>query len=94
MKTRAVVSISADKNLEEMIKILDTTFDEIIFTKYTYARSAESDVLYRISNCQNKQKIESIDDSIKYVYDHKYPLTLFIGSLYLVSEIRPKLLKK
>ena len=93
-KTRAVVSISADKNLEEMIKILDTTFDEIIFTKYTYARSAESDVLYRISNCQNKQKIESIDDSIKYVYDHKYPLTLFIGSLYLVSEIRPKLLKK
>lgn len=92
-KTRAVVSISADKNLEEMIKILDTTFDEIIFTKYTYARSAESDVLYRISNCQNKQKIESIDDSIKYVYDHKYPLTLFIGSLYLVSEIRPKLLK-
>lgn len=93
-KTRAVVSISADKNLEEMIKILDTTFDEIIFTKYTYARSAESDVLYRISNCQNKQKIENIDDSIKYVYDHKYPLTLFIGSLYLVSEIRPKLLKK
>ena len=93
-KTRAVVSISADKNLEEMIKILDTTFDEIIFTKYTYARSAESDVLYRISNCQNKQKIESIDDSIKYVYEHKYPLTLFIGSLYLVSEIRPKLLKK
>ena len=93
-KTRAVVSISADKNLEEMIKILDTTFDEIIFTKYTYARSVESDVLYRISNCQNKQKIESIDDSIKYVYEHKYPLTLFIGSLYLVSEIRPKLLKK
>ena len=93
-KTRAVVSISADKNLEEMIKILDATFDEIIFTKYTYARSAESDVLYRISNCQNKQKIESIDDSIKYVYDHKYPLTLFIGSLYLVSEIRPKILKK
>ena len=93
-KTRAVVSISADKNLDEMINILDNTFDEIIFTKYTYARSADSDVLYQISNCKNKLKIENIDASIQYVYENKYPITLFIGSLYLVSEIRPKILKK
>ena len=77
-----------------MINILDNTFDEIIFTKYTYARSAESDVLYQISKCENKLKIENIDSTIKYVYENKYPITLFIGSLYLVSEIRPKILKK
>lgn len=91
--TLVVVSISADKNLEEMINIIDDTFENIVFTKYTYARSADSTTLYQLSKSQNKLQIDNIDEAIDYVYQEKYKLTLFIGSLYLVSEVRSKILK-
>lgn len=90
----AVVSISADKNLKEMIEILDGTFKEIVFTKYTYARSADPQELYNLSNNENKMILNDIDTSIDYVYSIKPKLTVFIGSLYLVSEVRPKILKR
>lgn len=91
---RAVISISDDKEKEQMIKILDQTFDEIIFTKYTYSRSASLDELYQISNCQNKIKCSTVNESIDYVYNHHCPFTLFLGSLYLVSEVRNIINKK
>lgn len=47
---RVIVSISNDKMKKEMIDILDQTFDEIIFTKYQYSRSAEATELLTLSN--------------------------------------------
>lgn len=91
---RAVISISDDKEKETMIKMLDKTFDELIFTKYTYKRSAESSSLYDLSNAKSKLLISDINDCVKYVYDNPVSFTLFIGSLYLVSEIRPLFLNK
>ena len=76
-----------------MINIIDDTFENIVFTKYTYARSADSTTLYQLSKSQNKLQIDNIDEAIDYVYQEKYKLTLFIGSLYLVSEVRSKILK-
>ena len=91
---RAVISISHDKELSEMIKLIDETFDEIIFTKYAYARSAEVDLIYEMSNHQNKQKTENVQIAIDYVYNNKADFTIFVGSLYLVSEVRDMILKK
>ena len=91
---RAVISISHDKELCEMIKLIDDTFDEIIFTKYAYARSAEVDTIFELSNHQNKHKIENVNDAINYVYNNNVDFTIFVGSLYLVSEVRDIILNK
>ena len=89
---RAVISISHDKELLPMIKMVDETFDEIIFTSYTYARSAKAEDLYNLSSSKNKKCIENLD-VVKYVLTNKKPITIFLGSLYLASEIRNKLKK-
>lgn len=86
----AVVSISHDKELQQMVDEIDKTVDEVVFTKYTYARSAEPQVLYELSRASNKIVIENIDDAIQYVKEKKGDFTIFMGSLYLVSEIRNK----
>lgn len=90
---RAVISISHDKELLPMIKMVDKTFDEIIFTSYTYARSAKAEDLYNLSSSKNKKCIENLDVAVKYVLANKKPITIFLGSLYLASEIRNKLKK-
>lgn len=90
---RAVISISHDKELLPMIKMVDKTFDEIIFTSYTYARSAKAEDLYNLSSSKNKKCIENLDVVVKYVLTNKKPITIFLGSLYLASEIRNKLKK-
>lgn len=90
---RAVISISHDKELLPMIKMVDETFDEIIFTSYTYARSAKAEDLYNLSTSKNKKCIENLDVAVKYVLTNKKPITVFLGSLYLASEIRNKLKK-
>jgi dihydrofolate synthase/folylpolyglutamate synthase len=89
---RVIISISADKDKKAMIELLDETFTEHIFTKYTYKRSATSNELYDISNSKNKIIIEDINDTIKYCFENQCEFTLFIGSLYLISEIRPLIL--
>ena len=90
---RAVISISHDKELLPMIKMVDKTFDAIIFTSYTYARSAKAEDLYNLSSSKNKKCIENLDVAVKYVLTNKKPITIFLGSLYLASEIRNKLKK-
>lgn len=89
---RVVISISNDKDKKSMIDLLDHAFDELIFTKYTYKRSATSNELYELSNSSNKQIIQNMTDVIDYCFNNKCDFTLFIGSLYLISEIRPTIL--
>ena len=89
---RVVISISDDKDKKSMIDLLDHTFNELIFTKYTYKRSASSNELFELSNSNNKTIIKDIDDVIDYCFNNPCEFTLFIGSLYLISEIRPLIL--
>lgn len=89
---RVVISISDDKDKESMINLLDNTFDELIFTKYTYKRSALSNDLFELSKSSNKHIIQDIFDVVKYCFTNQCEFTLFVGSLYLVSEIRPIIL--
>ena len=86
---RAIISISADKEVDKMIELLDDTFDEVVFTKYTYYRSADAKNLYNMSKNHNKKIINDIKDTINYCYDKRTKFTIFIGSLYFVSEVRP-----
>lgn len=90
---RAIVSISKDKEKESMVKILDQTFDEIIFTKYSYERSATAEELFALSNCHNKKVLNSLDEILDYIKKVPADLTVFLGSLYLVCDIRNKMNK-
>lgn len=90
--TRAVVAISHDKEISSMVKILDDSFDEIIFTNYSYARSAKASELYNISTNKNKKMAPTLNDAIEEIFNNPKDITFFIGSLYLVSEVR-KILK-
>lgn len=86
--TRAVIAISHDKELAEMIRLIDQTFDEVIFTTYTYARSAKAEELFQLSHHPNKKIIASIEEALHVVKQEPVSITIFMGSLYLVSEVR------
>lgn len=91
---RAIVSISHDKEIKDMIKLIDETFDEIVFTKYTYARSANVTDLYNSSNSKNKLIINNVEDALDYALNDNIDITFIIGSLYLVSEVKNLMIKK
>lgn len=85
---RAVVSISADKELPIMLNLIKNTFDEVIITKYSYMRSSEIDVLDQLLDHPNKKIIPSVSEALEYCKQNKTDFTIFLGSLYLVSEVR------
>lgn len=85
---RAVVSISADKELPIMLENISQVFDEIIITKYSYMRSSEIEVLNDLLVHSNKKIIPNVKDALEYCKENKTNFTIFLGSLYLVSEVR------
>jgi len=85
---RAVVAISKDKDIDLMIKLIDDTFDEIIFTKYSYNRSIDEESIYILSQNNNKKMIKTVEETYKYVIENKAPFTIYLGSLYLVTDIK------
>lgn len=88
-KKRAIISISNDKDKKEMLEEICNTFDEIICTKYTYSRSADVKELYDLlQDFPNKMIIEKVQDAVEYSLKHPVDFTMFMGSLYLVSEVR------
>lgn len=91
---RCIFACSDDKEKEEMIKLLDPTFDEIIFTAFTYKRHSDATALFNYSRHQHKILDFDLNHIIQMVWDNPADLNLFIGSLYFVSEIRPLLIKK
>lgn len=86
--TRAIVAISHDKALAEMIHLIDQTFDEVIFTAYTYTRSATPEELFSLSHHPKKKMVYSLEEALDLVREQPVSITIFMGSLYLVSEIR------
>ena len=74
-----------------MLSLLEPHFDQIIITSFTYKRHSSATELFNYVNHSNKLLMEDIDQIIQFVYDQPYQLNLFLGSLYFVSEIRPKL---
>ena len=86
----AVVAISKDKEKDAMIKVLDETFDKIIFTTYSYERSSTAIELNELSNNSNHMYVDTLDEALKLVLDHPNDFNIFLGSLYLVTDIRKK----
>lgn len=88
---RCIFACSDNKEKEKMIALLEPHFDQIIITSFSYKRHSSATELFNYVTHSNKLLIEDIDEIIKYVYNDPLELNLFLGSLYFVSEIRPKL---
>ena len=90
-KKRCIFACSDNKEKEKMIKQISSVFDEIIITSFTYKRHSSAQELFDYLEHPNKILMEDIDEIIKYVYKNPFEFNLFLGSLYFVSELRPKL---
>jgi dihydrofolate synthase/folylpolyglutamate synthase len=89
-KVRLVFAVSANKNKEAMIALLESRVDEIIFTHFMYKRSDDSLNLFNLSHHANKIINDDIDDIIKLTKTPNEYLNIYCGSLYFISEIRSK----
>lgn len=85
---RVVVAISQDKEKAAMLKLLSETFDEVVCTEYSYDRTTKSEVLYEMCPATNKKMFTSLNDALDYCFKSPVSLTIFMGSLYLVTDIR------
>lgn len=85
-KVRIIFAVSANKQKEEMIPMLEQVADEIIFTSFHYKRSDDASNLLELSNHPNK-RVE--DDLEKLIMEAETSdmINVFCGSLYFVSEI-------
>ena len=90
-RKRCIFACSDNKEKEKMIKQISKHFDQIIITSFTYKRHSSASELFEYLEHPNKILMEDIDEIIKFVKEEPYDLNLFLGSLYFVSEIRPKL---
>lgn len=89
---RGVFAVSADKDKEKMIEVIDHTFDELIFTQFSYKRSDEAYHLYELSKHSKKSYQKDIKKIIDDVLKEPDVVNVFLGSLYFVSEVRPLLM--
>lgn len=92
-KIRLVIAISANKEVEKMIKIIEPLANQVIYTQFNYRRSNDANHLYNISNHPNKILVEDDNEILPLILsDNDYDNVLF-GSLYFVSEMRKKLIE-
>ena len=89
---RLVMAISANKEVEKMVKIIEPLADEVVYTEFNYKRSDSASHLFSLSTHQNKKLIENDKDILPYIMNDKNHDNVLFGSLYFVSEIR-KLVK-
>jgi dihydrofolate synthase / folylpolyglutamate synthase len=89
---KLVFAVSADKEKEKMIHSLEGLVDEIVFTQFTYERSDKANLIYELSTHPNKRLSYNIDEIIAEVMTKPNELIIFAGSLYFISEVRPKFL--
>jgi len=89
-RVRLIFAVSANKDKDAMINLLEHYVDEIIFTHFMYKRSDESINLYNLSHHVNKRIVDDVDEIIALTKADNDFLNIYCGSLYFISEIRNK----
>lgn len=87
---RLVIAISANKEVEKMIKIIEPLASEVIYSQFNYKRSDTACHLYELSNHPKKKLMENEDQIKDYIMADKKHDNILFGSLYFVSEMRKK----
>ena len=89
---RLILAISANKDKDHMIPLVDKAVDEIIFSSFTYKRSDDAINLFERSAHPHKLLEDNIDKIFEYIKKDNW-INIFAGSLYFVSEVRKKIKK-
>lgn len=84
---KVIFAVSANKQKEDMIEMLEAVADEIIFSSFHYKRSDTSSNLIEMSHHKNKRVEDDLDKLVKEAKEDKDKLVIFCGSLYFVSEL-------
>ena len=85
---RLVIAISANKEVEKMISIIEPLADEVIYTEFNYKRSDKACHLYELSAHKNKILMENDGEIKDYILKDNNHDNILFGSLYFVSEMR------
>jgi dihydrofolate synthase / folylpolyglutamate synthase len=95
-KVTILFSALKDKELKNMIGLLEEAASVISFTDFSFPRVAAADELFALSDHPRKEKAgdwqQYLDEKLRTAAEDE---VLFItGSLYFLSEVKPVLLKK
>ncbi|MFJ8237290.1 bifunctional folylpolyglutamate synthase/dihydrofolate synthase [Ureibacillus sp. NPDC094379] len=90
-KIRFVVGILADKDITSVLRILETVSDEFYFVDFENNRAMQADQVINVSNAKIKQVIRDVVPFLKNASQNREKC-IVTGSLYLLSEIRQKML--
>lgn len=92
-KLKFVATILKDKNIKEILQVLDPVADKITFVQFDYPRASKSKDLWEMSQCANKFFEEdwqkAIREEMATVQDDE--MLIITGSLYFLSEAKPYL---
>lgn len=91
---RLIFAVSANKEKNKMISIIEDVADEIIFTHFMYKRSDEASNLYSLSHHAHKKIIDDVDEIINLSLEDEKVINIYCGSLFFISEIRQKFIAK
>ncbi len=91
-KPNAVIGMLADKDVERSVSVIAPYFEHVYTASVNSPRSLSAEALAEIVGkyCDSVEVLQSLDSALS---ESKNGLVI-CGSLYLVSEIRPKLLEK
>lgn len=96
-KSTLVFSVMKDKNIKLMLDLLYKTFDEIFYYELKYERAAKYEVLKNLISEKNI-KINLVNDPYefltKFIHQNKNECLVFLGSMYLLGEIKSKIISK
>ncbi len=89
----------ADKNLDEILKLFDKTFDNILFTSIDFSRAASIDELMKIAHANKITptaiRLENPAEYIReFIKKADKRILLVTGSIYILGDIKSELLKK
>jgi len=86
-KVKIIFAVSSNKQKEDMIEMLETVADELIFSSFHYKRSDSSSHLLELSHHKNKYVEDDLEKLVRDAKLDNNKLIIFCGSLYFISEL-------
>ncbi|SEU08724.1 dihydrofolate synthase / folylpolyglutamate synthase [Salinibacillus kushneri] len=89
-KKRLLFSMMKDKNVSEVIQLLDQYFDGIVFTSFEFERASGAEQLFSQSRHPGKEIHMNWKEAVQYELSHMDSNEIFVisGSLYFISKVR------
>ncbi len=92
-----IFSVMKDKNIASMIELLHKNFDDIFYYELKYERAAKYEQIKNIL-LEKNIKISLLENPneflVSFIQQRKNECLVFLGSMYLLGEIKSKIISK